>query len=121
MPSFWKGAPSAIGKHEKRVARESLYKRNSRLARERDKHLCRLCGYGFSLETHHVIPRSLAGKTVRDGVPNLVTLCRSCHEDVTRHIVRLYVTAEGADGPMRAFRWSDDKGAHVEVKVRRVA
>jgi 5-methylcytosine-specific restriction endonuclease McrA len=117
-----KPRPVALDKHQRRVARESLYKRNSRLARERDRHRCRLCDSDFSLETHHVIPRSLAGKNVRDTVPNLVTLCRSCHENVTRHVVRLYVTAEeGANGPMRAFQWSEREVGWVDVKVRRFA
>jgi 5-methylcytosine-specific restriction endonuclease McrA len=116
MPSFWKGAPSAIGKHEKRAARESTYKRNSRLARDRDGHHCRLCGTGTALETHHVIPRSLAGKKVRDTVQNLLTLCNECHEQVTRHLIKLYAGKDGTDGPVRAEKWSAREGGYVVVR-----
>jgi 5-methylcytosine-specific restriction endonuclease McrA len=118
MPSFWKGAPSAIGKHEKRVARESLYKRNSRLARDRDGHHCRLCGSGTALETHHVIPRSLAGKKVRDTKANLITLCNECHEQVTRHLIKLYAGKDGTDGPVRAEKWSAREGGYVQVRSK---
>jgi 5-methylcytosine-specific restriction endonuclease McrA len=82
--------PKAVAKQIRDAGRETTYKTNSAAARERDGHHCRVCGSLFTLETHHLVPRSIAGRDVRDLVSNLVTLCADCHKDVTRHVVKLY-------------------------------
>ena len=45
-------------------------------------HECALCGLVDSLELHHVYPRAQGGDDVR---ADIVVLCRSCHEGVTRN------------------------------------
>lgn len=40
--------------------------------------VCRCCG-GFGAELHHLVARSLRGSDVAE---NIVSLCRTCHQDV---------------------------------------
>lgn len=42
---------------------------------------CELCGYGFSLDTHHIIPKNKGGLHEID---NLMVLCPNCHALITR-------------------------------------
>lgn len=44
---------------------------------------CELCGYGLSLDTHHIIPKKLGGL---HEVKNLTVLCPNCHALMTRNI-----------------------------------
>ena len=44
---------------------------------------CELCGYGLSLDTHHIIPKKLDGP---HEVENLTVLCPNCHALLTRNI-----------------------------------
>lgn len=115
MPSFWKSAPAAIATDEKRRQRESTYATNSRLARIRDGHHCRICGSQFTLETHHVRPRSLVGKLMRDALANLITLCHACHEQVTRHVMKLQLHNEtlGANSYVRVMKFDADEKGYV--------
>lgn len=47
----------------------------------RDQFTCQDCGKKNSrLEAHHIIPSRLNGS---DSIHNLITLCSSCHEQVT--------------------------------------
>jgi 5-methylcytosine-specific restriction endonuclease McrA len=117
MPSCWKDAPSAISKDEKRRHRGSTYAANSKLARIRDGRHCRICGSQFALETHHLIPRSLVGKSLRDEVSNLITLCHDCHEQVTRHVMKLQVLDQmrGANGKVRVVKYDDAEKGYVMV------
>lgn len=64
------------------------WKRQRRLARERDQHRCRDCGtaeqpHGYQLDVHHVEPFPRDGtsqeKHRANRLENLVTLCRPCH------------------------------------------
>lgn len=117
MPSFWKTAPSAIATDEKRRQRDNTYAANSRLARIRDGHHCRICGSQFTLETHHVVPRSLVGKLLRDALSNLITLCHDCHEQVTRHLVKLQPVdpQAGANGKVRVTKYDEAEKGYVMV------
>ena len=46
---------------------------------------CRICETLVGpMELHHLVPRSLGGDDVAD---NLVSLCRSCHDHVTRSVL----------------------------------
>jgi 5-methylcytosine-specific restriction endonuclease McrA len=47
-----------------------------KLARRRDHHACRLCGFRLALHVHHIQPRSKGGG---DDVDNLITLCPNHH------------------------------------------
>jgi 5-methylcytosine-specific restriction endonuclease McrA len=117
MPSCWKDAPSAISKDEKRRQRGSTYATNSRRAKNRDGYHCRICGGGFNLETHHLIPRSLVGKTLRDEVSNLITLCHKDHEQVTRHVLKLQPIDPvlGANGKVMVLKFAKDEQGYVTV------
>jgi 5-methylcytosine-specific restriction endonuclease McrA len=109
-----KSRPSALSKMDRRASEQTVLKRNSKAARVRDGHRCRLCGSHTSLETHHLVPRSLAGRKVKHERSNLVTACSDCHGQITRHVVQLAaMTDRGADGPLRVSKWSDDEGGYV--------
>ncbi len=114
-----KGAPKAAEKHARTAERETAYRTGSTAARRRDGGRCRLCGDHRNLETHHVRPRSLVGKERRDRIENLLTLCATCHQDVTKHIVKLYPGPEGANGLIRVERWHQPKGQPGEYRLVR--
>ena len=63
----------------------SHWKRQRRLARERDAHKCRDCGtaeqsFGYKLDVHHVVPYDRFDDPAEaNHLDNLVTLCRMCH------------------------------------------
>jgi 5-methylcytosine-specific restriction endonuclease McrA len=108
--------PAAVVRQTRDAARDKVYRDNSKLARERDGHHCRVCGSLFNLETHHLVPRSLAGRDVRDLVANLVTLCADCHKDVTKHIVKLFpiVPELGAAAcNLRVEKFDKDEGDYL--------
>jgi 5-methylcytosine-specific restriction endonuclease McrA len=117
MPSCWKSAPSAIAKDEKRRNRNNTYAKNSNLAKNRDGYHCRICGGGFNLETHHLVPRSLVGKAIRDELSNLITLDRDCHEQVTRHVIKLSPVdaQQGANGKVRVTKYSEEEKGYVTI------
>jgi 5-methylcytosine-specific restriction endonuclease McrA len=112
-----KPQPSAISRMDKRRADDSEYARNSKLARIRDGHHCRICGALQALETHHLVPRSLVGKALRHALSNLLTACRECHELVTRHVIRLYAVdpQQGANGKIRVTKYDEAEKGYVTV------
>lgn len=105
-----KPRPFVLSRMEKQSAENAEYVTNSKLARARDHHHCRICGSQFSLETHHVVPRSLVGKSLRDDPSNLLTVCHDDHVLITRHVIKLYPldTAAGANGPLRVEKFDRD-------------
>lgn len=111
--------PAEIARQEREAARETTYKKNAKAARTRDGNRCRLCGSMLNLETHHFIPRSLAGRKVRDRVDNLITLCggdAGCHPLVTKHVIKLYAIDPAlgtAVRNIRAEKFSKDEGGYV--------
>jgi 5-methylcytosine-specific restriction endonuclease McrA len=117
-----KPAPVEIDRSDRKRSRESTYRRNSKLARERDHHHCRVCGSQFGLETHHLVPRSLVGKALRDERRNLVTLCGgegNCHQLVTRHVIELQaMTDRGADGPLSVSKFDKAEGGYIVITER---
>jgi 5-methylcytosine-specific restriction endonuclease McrA len=100
---------------EKKKAENTEYERNSRAARIRDRHHCRICGSMFNLETHHLVPRSIAGRSVRHSLSNLITVCRDHHEEITRHVLRLYPLdlVEGANGKVRVEKFDKDVNDYI--------
>ncbi len=61
-------------------------------AEKLDQHECRICRNRMATELHHLVPRSLGGDDVADG---LVGLCATCHGSVTdRYAPNLAVLAE---------------------------
>lgn len=108
--------PAAVVKQTRDASREAIYRANSAEARKRDGHHCRICGSLFNLETHHLVPRSLAGRAVRDLVANLVTLCADCHKDVTRHVVKLFAIVPelgAAACNLRVEKFDKDEGDYI--------
>ncbi|CAM4313856.1 RNA-guided endonuclease IscB [Vreelandella rituensis] len=56
-----------------------LYDKNFKSAcKTRDKHRCRVCSSEDSLQVHHLVYRTNGGS---DKLSNLMTLCRSCHDN----------------------------------------
>jgi 5-methylcytosine-specific restriction endonuclease McrA len=115
-----KPEPSALSKQERRRGDDAELRRNAKAARERDGGRCRICGTHLNLETHHLVPRSLSGRKTKHQRTNLVTLCggdeKSCHVQVTRHIVQLHpMTERGADGPLRVSKFDRNNGGFVIV------
>jgi 5-methylcytosine-specific restriction endonuclease McrA len=111
-----KPAPSVIERDERRASRETTYRKASAAARLRDGSRCRLCGDHRTLETHHVEPRSTVGRSKRDTLPNLITLCNSCHREVTTHVIKLHPGPDGANGLIRAERYSKPHKDWLEVR-----
>jgi len=74
----------------------------------RDKHTCQICKgkSGDSvLEVHHIIPRSKGGTNRPD---NLITLCRTCHQNLHRNNLKVSLTANKnfkAETFMSIVRW----------------
>lgn len=107
-----KPAPNAIADDEKQAARDAVYRKNSKEARRLDGHRCRVCGSSFSLETHHVVPRSLVGKLLRDALENLLTTCHDCHELFTKHVLKVEGSTN-ARKPLRILKFDKDEGGYV--------
>lgn len=66
--------------------------------RHRDNHTCQHCKGKTKdpiLEIHHLVPKSQGGS---DRPDNLITLCKTCHDKVTRGLLKLKV------GSSRGFR-----------------
>jgi len=55
------------------------WKAIEKVIKARDKHACQSCGLKIGLTVHHILPREEGGK---DYPPNLITLCRHCHDEV---------------------------------------
>jgi 5-methylcytosine-specific restriction endonuclease McrA len=111
--------PAAIAREKWHAERDATYRKNSQAARVRDGNRCRICGSMFNLETHHFIPRSLAGRKIRDRIDNLVTLCGGndgCHPLVTKHVIKLYAIDPSigtAARNLRVEKWDKDEGDYV--------
>ena len=55
---------------------------------ERDNGRCQICGKGRMLEQHHIVMKSLGGKTVS---ANLILVCNFCHTNRCHGINRVSV------------------------------
>jgi 5-methylcytosine-specific restriction endonuclease McrA len=112
-----KPQPRALTKRTTKAQEARTYRDVRQAVLARDRFMCRLCGGQTRLETHHVTPRSSFGpKRVTDkhAARNLIALCQACHNDVTGHVLRLVaLTADGADGPVRAERWDRGWSKHI--------
>jgi 5-methylcytosine-specific restriction endonuclease McrA len=53
---------------------------------ERDQYSCRRCGAANDLQLHHIVYRSRLGGHEDT---NLVTVCFSCHELLTRNLIKV--------------------------------
>lgn len=107
-----KPAPAAIDRDERRAGRDTEYRKNSKAARLRDGNHCRICGSQFGLESHHVVPRSLVGKALRDQVANLLTVCADDHALFTKHILKVEGSTD-ANKPLRILKFDKDEGRYV--------
>lgn len=104
--SFPKPTPRLTARVAKRREALRAWRACVRAVDARDHYRCRCCGRHVTrtltvcperLEHHHVHGRTVAPERIADP-SNVVTLCLSCHQRVTRHDV----TYEGtdADGPL---------------------
>ena len=82
----WQGGPDLVSK--RRDYRGSGWAALARAIRKRDKYICQHCGvtqkeHGRALEVHHKIPFSqFRGDNQKANKPsNLVSLCKSCHQN----------------------------------------
>ena len=55
------------------------WKAIAKVVKARDKHTCQSCKVKIGLGVHHILPRSEGGT---DYPPNLITLCRNCHDEI---------------------------------------
>jgi len=106
------------------------WENQKRLARQRDRFLCQMCGIPESSEAHHVhhkIPfRLFSSDLEANALDNLITLCSSCHRKVEQsvrvqsglaalgyalgHVSPLYAMCDRQDlGVITepSFRWCD--------------
>ena len=67
-----------LGKGQAKLAKAKAYSLHKEVVFERDGWACQECGAISSLEVHHKIRRSQAGKNKHD-LGNLVSLCVECH------------------------------------------
>ena len=58
---------------------KQAYQQLRRTILERDGFRCQNCGMRQRLDVHHIIPRGRGGG---DQERNLITLCRTCHNDL---------------------------------------
>lgn len=65
---------------------------------ERDSYRCVLCGEPEGLEVHHIVWRFRGGS---DRPKNLVTLCKKCHDKVTRGEIKIQEIVESYRWPAR--------------------
>ena len=69
----------------KRNYNDPEYKRFRMDVLKRDKRTCKMCkkkGRRARLQVHHIIPYSQR-PDLRDDLSNLITLCYTCHKEVT--------------------------------------
>lgn len=64
--TIWDGRRRLLGERKRK-----------RAARKRDGRRCQACGSDKELTVHHIVPRHRSGPTHRK---NLITLCRTCHD-----------------------------------------
>lgn len=80
--------------NNRKFSRGANWRAQSRLARERDKHVCRICGSKAGkkkLDVHHIIPfKEFNGDYLTaNQLSNLITLCRQCHTNVENGKARI--------------------------------
>lgn len=81
------GSNSPLWRGGKTMPYVGAWKRQRRLARERDGGICLTCGSTNRPQIHHVIPARYGGT---HDLSNLVTLCRSCHSREELKVNALY-------------------------------
>ena len=57
----------------------------SQKVKERDEHMCKICGSTDQITAHHIVPLK-EDKELRFDVENGKTLCRKCHSTVERYL-----------------------------------
>lgn len=120
-PSAWRKAydrlqkprPTALDKHDRRVARETEYRENRKKAMARDRRRCRIYGL-VAVETHHVVPRSLGGS---HDVSNLLSVSKKAHDEFTANILKVEGSKD-ANGLLRILKWSDAEKGYVVFRER---
>jgi 5-methylcytosine-specific restriction endonuclease McrA len=93
-----KPRPSRLDKRDALKAKATNWRKVSAIVKARDGK-CRLCG-GLGHDCHHIEFRSRGG---RDEPSNLILVCRTCHENLHGHVVKLAGTASA----LRIARWDD--------------
>ncbi|AOQ23031.1 hypothetical protein MTAT_26690 [Moorella thermoacetica] len=81
---------------------------------ERDSYRCVLCGEPEGLEVHHIVWRFRGGS---DRPKNLVTLCKDCHDKVTKGEIEIKKVIESYRWPARLNALNPQFNALEGVKV----
>lgn len=63
---------------------QAVWRKISKAVIARDGHQCVRCPSTVGLEVHHIVPLSRGGLTV---MSNMITLCRTCHDQRHSHLV----------------------------------
>ncbi len=99
IPDLRKKRPARLDKRAIALVKAKQYSEVRKRVRERERGRCRICGKpGY--EAHHVVYRSHGGK---DEMKNLIWTCRTCHEDIHGHVIKL----AGDARKLRVGRWND--------------
>jgi 5-methylcytosine-specific restriction endonuclease McrA len=80
-----KPTPRLIGKRVLKAALDRQWWEIRKRVKARDNDRCRVCGKP-GMEVHHIEFRSRGGK---DETSNLVLLCKTHHEDVHGHVLKI--------------------------------
>lgn len=104
MLKFAKPRPRLLDTRAIKAAQALQWRELRRRVLKRDGGVCRVCLRAKAFEIHHVLFRSLGGK---DEARNLIAVCRTCHEDIHGHVVKL--------------RWRDDTNRAGTLRIERLA
>lgn len=81
---------------------------------ERDSYRCVLCGKPEGLEVHHIVWRFRGGS---DRPKNLITLCKKCHDKVTKGKIEVKKVIESYRWPARLNALNPQFNALEGVKI----
>ncbi|MEH6995355.1 RNA-guided endonuclease IscB [Neobacillus drentensis] len=89
----------------------------------RDHNCCQDCGKtNTKMEVHHIIPKRLNGS---DSIHNLITLCSTCHGDVTsdelNHSVRFFKKIEGRNIPYNYSMHVMQGKSYLQNELKKIA
>jgi len=76
IPASWE---SKVYHPAEKFETKPEWKAIEKVIKARDNHTCKSCGVKIGLTVHHILPRESGG---RDYPPNLITLCKFCHNEI---------------------------------------
>lgn len=69
------------------MGRGPEHNRVQKQGKERDQHVCQICGSTEHTEGHHIFDYAFGGAADED---NIITLCHSCHQGVHKGLIDLF-------------------------------